>query len=86
VMRFLVGFGIGGEAGAGATLVAEAFPEALRIYFSLLLFTCKPASPPLLYTPSPLTIQPSSHIRATVCSNSRFGVFHHLHHRGQCIH
>ncbi len=39
IFRFLVGMGVGGEAGAGATLVAETFPERYRLFFSLMLFT-----------------------------------------------
>eukprot|EP00743_Colponemidia_sp_Colp-15_P008414 GILK01009142.1.p1 GENE.GILK01009142.1~~GILK01009142.1.p1 ORF type:complete len:486 (+),score=79.01 GILK01009142.1:38-1495(+) len=39
LFRFLIGLGIGGEVGAGATLVAEAMPPKLRTVASSLLFS-----------------------------------------------
>jgi len=42
VFRFLTALGIGGEWGAGATLVAETVPESRRVEMGALLFTSAP--------------------------------------------
>ena len=42
LFRFLTALGIGGEWGAGATLVAETVPESRRVEMGALLFTSAP--------------------------------------------
>lgn len=42
VFRFITALGIGGEWGAGATLVAETVPESRRVEMGALLFTSAP--------------------------------------------
>lgn len=43
VFRFIAALGIGGEWGAGATLVAETVPESRRVQMGAFLFTSAPA-------------------------------------------
>ncbi len=42
LFRFLTALGIGGEAAAGATLVAESVPESRRVQMGTFLFTAPP--------------------------------------------